>query len=311
MKKSLIILLTVIISLSGMAQQLPQFTQYALNDYVMNPASAGSHDYFEAKLHHRQQWVGITDAPRTNILSVQGPIADNKMGVGSYIFADITGPTRRIGFQASYSYHLNLTNDIKLALGLSGGLLQFAVDGAKITSQESGDIAISNGIQSVFVPDAGFGAYVYHEKFFGGISAPQLLNNKLQFFENYKNTLSRLVNHYYAFAGYNYVINSDILLEPMAILKYVSPVKPQVELIVKAIYLSSIKAAIGYRHGDAISITAGYNFENHLTVGYSYDYTISNLNNYSSGSHEIMLGIRFRYNTPEPPVEYDYGAEEQ
>src|ERR1700739_5094595 len=79
------------------SQQLPQYTQYMFNDFVLNPAIAGRNDYWEAKSNNRYQWVGIPDAPRTYMLSMQGPFKSLKMGIGGTIYTDIVGPTRRTG----------------------------------------------------------------------------------------------------------------------------------------------------------------------------------------------------------------------
>src|SRR5574337_1605313 len=98
------------------AQQLPQYTNYMINSYVLNPAWSGTKDYFEVQSNNRYQWVGITDAPRTYILSANGPYKTKNMGYGGYVFTDITGPTRRIGLSFSYAYHAKLTETMKLSI---------------------------------------------------------------------------------------------------------------------------------------------------------------------------------------------------
>jgi type IX secretion system PorP/SprF family membrane protein len=161
MKKYPVIIAFAVLTIAKTdAQQLPQYTQYLINDYVINPAIGGTQPFFQAKSNNRYQWTGITDAPRTYVFSLHGPLSNLKMGVGGYVFTDITGPTRRTGARLSYSYLLNLTDDIKMSFGVSGGLLQFAIDGGKITSKEAGDIALSSQVQSVFVPDAGAGFHI-------------------------------------------------------------------------------------------------------------------------------------------------------
>ena len=145
------------------AQQLPQLTQYQFNDYVFNPAVAGSRQFFELRSGHRYQWVGIQDAPRTFTLSGTTPIGKN-MGVGGYIFTDIVGPTRRTGVQFSYAYHLKLTEDLKLSLALSGGLLQFLIDGSKITLHDQGDPTMDDQLRGELKPDATFAFYLYHRR---------------------------------------------------------------------------------------------------------------------------------------------------
>jgi type IX secretion system PorP/SprF family membrane protein len=92
------------------AQQLPQFTQYMFNQYAFNPAYSGVNKYWEATTLNRYQWIGITDAPRTFTLSAHGPLKNEKIGLGGYVYTDVVGPTRRIGFQASFTYQEDLTN---------------------------------------------------------------------------------------------------------------------------------------------------------------------------------------------------------
>jgi len=300
-----IILSFIIIAASALrlnAQQIPHYSQYWLNDYVLNPALAGTKSYFEAKSNNRYQWVGITDAPRTYILSLNGPIAKEHMGVGGYVFTDIVGPTRRTGGYASYAYQLNITEDIKLGLGLSVGVLQFALDAAKINMRDAFDPALSNGLQSIVLPDASFGFLAYAKNWYIGGTANQLLNNQVRFFNlpALNNTTSRLVTHVTAMAGYKYYFTDDFAVEPSVFLKYVAPVPMQIDGSLRILYKEKIWMGATYRTSDAIVGTIGYVMNNNLTFGYAYDYSTSNLRNYSTGTHEVMLGVRF-YQKRIPP----------
>src|SRR5258708_3570702 len=125
MKKLLYILFIITLVTKAIAQQLPQYSNYIINDYVMNPAIGGTNPYFEAKSNNRYQWVGITDAPRTYVLSVHGPLKSLNMGLGGMLFTDIVGPTHRTGFYLSYAYHIRVTEKVKVSLGISAGVLQF------------------------------------------------------------------------------------------------------------------------------------------------------------------------------------------
>lgn len=285
----------------GWGQQLPQFSQYLLNDYVINPAIGGSKNYFEAKTNYRYQWVSkiIDDAPRTYIFSVNGPIYKT-MGVGGYVYSDITGPTRRTGGQLSYTYHFKISETIKLGLGTSLGVLQFAINGANITMKEVGDIALSSGMQSVTVADAAAGLHLYSDKWYFSASSPQLLRNNIQFFSEHKNNLSRLVNHYFIMGGYHYDLNESFAIAPSFLIKYVTPVPVQIEPTLRMIYKDQIWVAGSYRTQDAITACIGYTFQKNISFGYSYDITMTNMKNYSSGTHEVMLGIRFK--APKKPA---------
>jgi type IX secretion system PorP/SprF family membrane protein len=292
MKQYLTIILGIIgCTLSVSAQQLPQFTQYQLNDYIINPAVAGSRPYFEAKSNNRYQWEGIQDAPRTFTLGVNGPLKNQNMGVGGYIFVDVTGPTKRTGLSLSYSYHVNLTDDIRLSLAANGGITQFSLDGAEITLEDQTDDAFINNLQNELKPDAGFSFYLYGKNFYFGGSAPSLIQRNLEF-EDVRGTSGRIVNHYYLMAGYTYEINNNFKLDPSAIVRFVDPIV-QFEATLRATYLDQFSAGISYRQEDAIAMLLGFTLNNTITFGYSYDFIQSDIMNYSTGSHEFMVGIRF------------------
>lgn len=289
-----------------LAQQLPHFSQYYLNDYLINPAVAGSRNYFEGKSAHRYQWEGITDAPRTYTLSVNGPTKNSNMGLGGYLFKDIVGPTRRTGFNLSYAYHLKINESLKLSLGISAGVIQFVIDASKITLRDLDDDILTNGVQSVLLPDAGFGLYLYHKNYYVGFSAPQLLHNRVNFFEDGQNPIGRLPAHFFLTSGYKYHATKKLIVEPSIFVKYISPAPIQYEGTLRLIYNDKIWAAGTYRDLDAITASVGYIVNNNFTIGYAYDFTTTNLRNYSNGSHEIMVGIRFyKVNPKQTPPKTD------
>lgn len=298
MKNSISVISLLIICLNNTeAQQLPLYTQYMINDYIINPAIGGKMPYYEAKSTNRYQWTGIEDAPRTYILSLNGPLRSKHVGIGGYVFTDVTGPTRRAGFYASYAYHMKLNETTKMSFGLSGGLLQYAVDGTKIILHDTGvDPALTSTLQSVLLPDFGFGAYFYNtdNKFYAGVSAPQLLQNKFKIFDKSSATFSKLTTHVYVTGGYRLDINDDFSVEPATLVKLSQATTPQVDFGARAIYKKQIWLGGYFRTKDAASAMAGYCFKDYLSIGYSYDFTITNIRKYSSGTHEIVLGIKFR-----------------
>ena len=282
-------------------QQLPVFSQYLLNDYAYNPAIAGSNNYYDVKSNHRYQWVGITDAPRTYTLTLNGPSRNKKMGFGGMLFTDHVGPTRRTGFQASYAYHLNMSSEIKLSLALSVGMLEWKLDGHKIELYDLNDQVMINNVMRAVVPDAKFGFLVYHKDWYLGGSIPNLLASQLSFSNTDNTGLSKLKPHYYLHGGYIFHLNDDIDLEPSCMVKILSPVPVQLDIMARATWKQKVWFGLAYRTMDAASAMIGYLFKQNLLFGYSYDFTTSNLRNYSSGTHELMLGIRFvRSKTFEP-----------
>ncbi len=280
----------VVLVMNANGQQLPQLTQYQFNDYIFNPAIAGSRPFFELRSGHRYQWVGIQDAPRTFTFSGTTPVGE-KMGVGGYLFTDIVGPTRRTGFQLSYAYHLRLTEDVKLSLSVSAGLLQFLIDGSKIQFHDPGDPVLDDQLRGELVPDAKFGFYLYGERFWFGATAPQLLRNKVTFLDEADETLSRMEDHYYAMGGYRFPLGEDWKLEPSFLVKYTSPVPAKIDLNATVRYKDTFWLGAGYRTNDAYCAMVGYWLKKTFQFGYSYDIITSNLRNYSTGTHEVMLAI--------------------
>ncbi len=292
MKKITSLFIFMYVVLNADAQQVPLYTQYMLNEFILNPAAGGKQDYFEAKSNNRYQWKGITDAPRTYILSLNGPLRSRKVGLGGYLFTDITGPTRRTGIYGSYAYHLKLSDKLKLGLGLSAGILQFTVDGSKINLHDAGDVALDSRVQSVLLPDFGFGLHLYSKEFSLGFSAPQLVQNRLDLYES-KNVSSKLEDHYFINGAYRIQATEDIEIEPSFLVKVLKPVPTQVDAGLKIKYRDLIWLGGAYRTKDAYSAMVGLVLQKHITFAYAHDFTFSNLKNYSSGTHEILVGIKF------------------
>lgn len=298
--KHITVLALLFVATGTFAQQLPQYSQYMFNDFVMNPAIAGRNNYWEAKSNNRYQWVGITDAPRTYILSLQGPFRNLKMGIGGTIFTDIVGPTRRTGFNMAYAYHLKLNSTYKLSFGLNAGILQYSVDGSKITPHDAGDPIMSPNYQSALAPDLGAGTYLYSDKLTVSLGFPQFYQANIKFF-NYQTTKnSLLAQHFYGLAGYKIHVSDDFVVEPMTLVKYVAPTPLELDLGTKVSYQQKVWVGFNYRgyaasgfKSEAATFLIGYVFKDWMVFGYSFDYTLSPLRKYNTGTHEVMLGLRF------------------
>lgn len=293
MKRAVHILILLVAGFTAIAQQLPQYSQYMLNEMAINPAVAGKGDYADVRSNSRYQWTGITDAPRTYMLTAHGPISDKNMGLGMNLFTDIVGPTRRTGLSLAYAYHVKLNEKTRLAMGLSAGILQWGIDGHKITLHDEGDTQLLTSYQTTIVPDFGAGFYLYQKgKYYLGVSMPQFHQAPIKLYPGaYKN--SRLATQLNVNGAYTFVLNDDFSIEPSMLFKYEWPAPPKVDVGVRGIYQETIWVGGVYRHNDAFSILAGYLYKNYLMIGYSYDITVTPLRKYSSGTHEIMLGLRF------------------
>lgn len=273
-------------------QQSPHFTQYMFNDFVINPAVAGTHDYYQIRSNHRFQWMGLTDPPLTNTLSIYGPHSKLPMGFGGYIYNDVTGPTSRTGVTGSYAYNVELTRDIRISGGLSFGIMQYKLDGAQLTVKEVNDMAIQPVVYNTYLPDASIGFYAYADEWYAGFSVSQLLNNKLKLFED-NNGLNKLKSHFYLTGGYKYEINRDFIAEPSIIVKGSAPGVYQFDITARVLYQDMIWGGLSYRLKDAVSVLLGYIYDEKFYFGYAYDIGVNDIRSYNSGTHEIMIGYRF------------------
>jgi type IX secretion system PorP/SprF family membrane protein len=298
-KICLIVCLLIFVSAGKIvAQQMPQYTQYTWNDYMINPAVAGTHNYLQVRAFSRMQWLGISGAPQTYSISVYGPTKDQPMGYGGYIYSDYTGPTSRLVFKGSYAYNIPVNSNIRISGGISLGGIQYKVDGTQFDTQTieeiwGNDPVIDGAVRSNFIPDASAGIYVYSTYFFAGISAHQLIGNKLNKITPEQVGINRLKQHFYLAGGYNFILNRDFMLQPSILVREMFPSTPQLEVTARAIYQRIVWGGISFRTSDALAVMCGYNHENRWYFGLSYDITYSQLRQYSNGSIEVMFGLKF------------------
>ena len=275
-----------------LAQQLPQLSLRSFDYTVFNPATNGTKPYSEVMLHHRSQWVGFTNAPSTQFLTYNGKI-NEIMGIGSYIMNDITGPTRRFAASVAYNYKAKFEN-LRLSIGLAAGIMQYGIDGNKISLYQHNDNIVAERISMKSIcPNVDFGVLLYNDKFYTGISIMQLLANKIKFNAENINTTINLTNHFYITSGYKIELNKEILLQPSFLVGGTIGTPLLIDFGLRTDFQEKITAGIGFRTNDAIVLLAGVKIKNQFTIAYSYDIVFSTLRKYNSGSHDIILSFYF------------------
>jgi type IX secretion system PorP/SprF family membrane protein len=312
MKRTLpLLLLSLLLLATGpaLAQQMAQYSQYMNNNYLLNPGATGVEDYIDVKFSYRTQWVGLEGAPKTYYASIstslgkwrstpKRTIQDRRRpfhAVGGLVYSDVTGPTSRTSVYGSYAYNMVLTRDLRLALGASVGMQQFAVDGQMLRFYDPTTVAAS-AASRVF--DASVGIWVYTSNFYVGLSGAQLLGNKLDFSYGPGQMGvgapgNKLARHYFATAGVRVPLSEDLSLVPSVLLKAVSPAPLSLDLNAKLKYRDLLWVGASWRAFDAVVAMAGVSYEQ-FTLGYSYDAGLSELAGYHGGSHEVLLGLRLK-----------------
>lgn len=290
MKRIIAIVLFVAGASSLSAQQQNLYSNYILNAYAYNSGIVGSQDYLQANIFYRNQWVGFEGSPKTYLLSLYGPVKKMKgAAVGGMIMSDQTGlMTSNTGY-LTLAYHVKLNKKLNLGLGLSGGLKQYRVKLYDAKTYDQGDEFLTGTILTANTFDANAGLYLHGEKFFLGLSSMNMLNNRV----NWRADKGRLTPHYYGMMGYKIKIKKDYELTPSILLKYNNPAPVQMEYSLRVTYKDWIWLGGSYRNKDAVAAMVGVKLMKKLNVAYAYDFTVSNIRKYQSGSHEIALSYNF------------------
>lgn len=324
--KKLLVVLGLSLCAQGFAQQLPQFSQYNRNQFIVNPGAAGMYDFFDVTLGGRYQWAGFTNAPLTSyayastvlkrekvrynpsLRTSYGPIPSPKVStgrvkhaVGGQVVADQYGAFRDISFAGTYAIHLPVSRNYNISLGTKVGLSNstFLQERAVVLSQMPGytgpavndpeyDAFIANQGSMNFL-EIGAGLFFYGDNLYAGISADQLTRDMVQFGSGSANFDPRM--HFNFLAGYRFDLNPEWTMMPSALVKFVSPSPVSWEGSLQFEYKRWLWFGASYRHTDAIVGMVGANLSNRFKIGYSFDYSISEFNNYTSGGHEIILGL--------------------
>lgn len=290
-----ILLATVLLgAVSARAQQEVMVSQYMFNQLFLNPAYAGSHGYAGASLLHRSQWMQVEGAPRTSMLALDAPLMHDKMGVGFTIAHDQIGVTRDLDMAAQYAYHMRVGANSKLSLGLKAGVSLYSARLSELLYWDVNDQVFAADISNAVVGKFGFGAYWYDATSYVGISVPNIRSADGAIRSQVTSALDHyFTQHYYLHAGKVFPLGEYFDIKPSTLIKYMPNAPVQADVNVNVLYKERVWLGAGYRTGDAIVAMAEYQINPFLRIGYAYDMTTSRLRNYTSGGHEIMLGMDF------------------
>jgi type IX secretion system PorP/SprF family membrane protein len=293
MKRILFITAAILLSVFAKAQQDIMVSQYMFNGLLLNPAYAGSHKYFSSSILNRSQWVGLEGAPQTALFAVDGPIANENMGVGVIVSNDHIGVTNQTDIFGNYAYQLPLGAG-KLAFGVKAGASRYYYQYDKLTYWDETDQIFNGNRTSAWLPKFGCGAYYFSEKWYAGISVPTLVaydpNRNFSLDVNESTFIRR---HYFITSGYVVDLNSTFKLKPSFLIKYVPSAPVEMDLNLNLLYKDQFWFGVSGRSNDAITVMVEYQTNCRLRAGYAYDFTTSKLRNYSGGTHEIMIGYDF------------------
>lgn len=285
-------ILIVLSSSSMVAQQDPQFTHYMYNMSVINPAYATENkDVINMGGIYRAQWVGIEGAPTTQSFFAHKPLSRKvEMGI-SIVHDDIGDVVEESNIYADFAYVLSLSEKTRLSFGVKAGVTLFSTNfnGFQYTSPLL-DPAFENNISQTF-PNVGAGTYLFGDNYYLGFSTPNLLTTK--HLENTNGIVTTGVEaiHYFFTGGYVFTFNGNdnLKVKPAFMAKGVQGAPVALDLTTNVLINNKFEAGIGYRLDDSVSGLASFYVTPRFRIGYSYDYTLTNLRKFSTGSHEVFV----------------------
>ena len=316
MRKPAYILILSLFATCATGQQLPIYSQYLFNKFLINPAVAGSDGYTSLNLTAREQWVGYDGAPRTFSFSAQTriikkgykvksnlfnnkvyrPKTDGRVGIGGYVFSDRNGLIQRTGFQLTYAYHMWVRSNTQFSMGLALTGYQYKIDEKAINFGDPNEPWLNNDLRKgMFVPDVTFGMYLLNSKYSIGLSAEQLFEASAKIGNTaYQNF--RIERHYYLFGSYDISSGSNSFIEPSFIVNMSEQLIPQADMGVTYIYKQDLWAGLAYRTSGAIIANVGVKYQN-MYIGYAFDFTLQQIQRITYGTHELTFAIKLGDNT--------------
>jgi type IX secretion system PorP/SprF family membrane protein len=285
------------VALTAMGQQLFTSSLYDMQGNFHNPSVAGATKHGMVGATYRTMWDGISGGPRTATVFGSAYIPSVKLGIGGYLYSDVTGPTKRIGLQMAYAYHVQLKNDAVFSLGLEARLQQFSYDRSKLQESLGTNDPVLGSTDSRFKGDAGFGISYTGKKFQAGASVSQLIQTKLDF---YSGNLSRteeakLYRHYYFHGKYDWDVDGVTTITPNFLVIYLPNAPVDIQGGARVEHSKVFWWGVAYRARQSWILSAGVHIKEKFTVGYSFDIYKTPLSVYDKGAnaHEILLRYDF------------------
>jgi type IX secretion system PorP/SprF family membrane protein len=298
MKTYLLLMVIGLVALNGNSQQLHSSSFYEMHGLLHNPATAGSSSTPVIGVSYKSQWKGMPGAPTTATVFGNAMLHNSNIGLGGYLFNDVTGPTSKTGIQAAYAYHVKLGNDRHFSIGLEGRLQQFSYNRQKLEASLGANDPVLSGIQKRIKADAGLGILYRSDVFSIGASVNQLIQSKYNLYEpaNNEAVTAKEYRHYYLHGNYNIRIDESTKVIPSLLCLYL-PNAP-LEFIggAKVEHNNLFWYGLSWKVRQSWMIAAGVKIADRFNIGYSFDIYSTPLSVYDGGSNgnELLLRYEFR-----------------
>ena len=292
MKKLLIILFFAGVSEFMLAQQIPIFSQYFMNEIAYNPAVAGSKSYNPFVIITRQQWLGFEGAPLTAHISYHGAL-NNRSAMGGSLSYDQTGQTRNNVLELDYAYHVPLNPDrVYLSFGIGAKAMYYILDLNTGNLPPVEDPAFSAEFFSQFLVDASSGIYLYGKNFYMGYSILNMIQSKFNKEVGDGFSTNHLHKHHMGIMGYRFEFNRDFHFEPSIFIRNTENINTKYDFSGRLFYRDVFWTGISSRSNGSISTIIGFK-TGKLHIAYAYDYYFKEISTYQNGTHELSISFRF------------------
>ncbi len=315
MIKYLLSITLVVFVLPAFAQQGMQYTQFMFNKLQFNPAYAGTKGHFALSAIYRKQWLGIDRAPQSATLNAHGALLDKKLGLGLSLSYDQIGFSNRVNIETNYSYIIPFKNRSFLSLGIRGAAYYNQIRWEDADMIDQFDAAIPLSSTSSILPNFGAGVYYQSRRWYLGVSVPHIFRNQGDFNIASNGVVEpEFTQHYYMMTGVVFPIAKNVQIQQNLLLKYVVNAPLATDINMSVVFHDKILLGLTYRVGDSIDAMLQWQINNRLRIAIAYDFSVTQLQQYNSGSIEAMIGYQFAPSKTEKdplPLELEEGETEE
>jgi len=292
MKKIILLLITVLGFGNLFAQQESLITFYRNHMNLVNPAYIGSQEGTFVSSTLRYQWVGITNAPKTQAVSFYTPVG-KKLHLGLSVINDEVFIEKQTNVNIDFSYRVDLSETLALYMGLKAGGNNYNVN---TTGLESYNVTFDPALQNIsrFNPNVGVGFYLKHNKYYISASAPRMLNTKRAKNEDGFAVVATDRVHFYLSGGYLFNLSENLDYMPSTMIRYVDGAPFSMDFTNTFTFNQDFDLGLTYRTDNTIAGFAGVTVKK-FKFGYAYEYVASNqLIGRANGSHELFLQFKLK-----------------
>ena len=289
--KQLLIIASVFFTLSSYSQQLPEFTYFQMNKFIINPAFAGLKECMDFRIGARLKYTQLSSPFNTGYFSLNSRIKNNKRksistnfhAIGGSVIEDKIDITSNTYIDFAYAYNFKINRKNRVSTGVSIGTIFNRYNINQLNLNNPGDPLLQNSGQKWIFPNIGFGINLYGDNYYVGISAKQLTKN------NYAVGINSITKtHLNIIAGIVAYDQNNWTISPAINLMHVSKAPFNTNINIMAEYNHLFAFGLSYKPQESASIIGKLNIKKRISIAYAYDFVTSAI---AYNSQEITIGI--------------------